>query len=150
MLTVLWVMEIPKALKDEIWDYCRLNNITNIDEFTMKLLRQGFTVEKFGATPATVEKVVEKIVEKTIEVPVEKIVEKIVEVPVEKEVYITDDSEMQKLTKEIERLEGLNQTHQEHHLTLSKELVQMSEQLKSVQKELEEEKKKKKTDIYGE
>lgn len=72
MLIVLWTMEIPKVLKDEIWDYCRLNNITNIDEFTMKLLRQGFTVEKFGATPTTVEKVVEKIVEKTVEVPVEK------------------------------------------------------------------------------
>ena len=70
-------MEIPKTLKDEIWDYCRLNNITNIDEFTMKLLRQGFTVEKFGATPSTVEKIVEKIVEKTVEVPIEKIVEKL-------------------------------------------------------------------------
>ncbi len=44
-------MEIPKQLKDDIWDYCRANNITNIDEFTVKLIRQGFTVEKFGATP---------------------------------------------------------------------------------------------------
>lgn len=44
-------MEIPKQLKDDIWDYCRANNITNIDEFIMKLIRQGFTIEKFGATP---------------------------------------------------------------------------------------------------
>ena len=44
-------MEIPKQLKDDIWDYCRANNITNIDEFIVKLIRQGFTVEKFGATP---------------------------------------------------------------------------------------------------
>lgn len=49
-------MEIPRILKDEIWDYCRLNNITNIDEFTIKLLRQGFTIEKFGATPVMREK----------------------------------------------------------------------------------------------
>jgi hypothetical protein len=74
-------MEIPKELNNEIWEYCRSNNITNIDEFTLKLLKQGFTAEKFGATPTT--KTVEKIVEKTIEVPVEKIVEKIVEVPIE-------------------------------------------------------------------
>lgn len=145
-------MELPQQLKNEIWDYCRLNNITNIDEFTVKLVKQGFTVEKFGATPAVAEKIVEKIVEKVVEVPVEveKVVEKIVEVTVEKEVYVTDDSHSKKLTSEIERLEGLNKTHEEHHLTLSKELTKLSEQLKTVQKELEEEKKKKKTDIYGE
>lgn len=44
-------MEIPKQLKDEIWEYCRVNSITNIDEFTIKLLKQGFTVEKYGAVP---------------------------------------------------------------------------------------------------
>ena len=145
-------MEINKQLKDEIWDYCRLNNITNIDDFTIKLLKQGFTVEKFGATPVTTEKIVEKIVEVEKVVEVEKIVEveKVVEVTVEKEVYITDDSHTKKLTDEIERLEGLNKTHEEHHLTLAKELTQLSEQLKTVQKELETEKKKKKTDIYGE
>jgi hypothetical protein len=145
-------MELPQQLKNEIWDYCRLNNITNIDEFTVKLVKQGFTVEKFGSTPSIAEKIVEKIVEKVVEVPVEveKVVEKIVEVTVEKEVYITDDSHTKKLTDEIERLEGLNKTHEEHHLTLAKELKQLSEQFKTVQKELEEEKKKKKTDIYGE
>lgn len=145
-------MELPQQLKNEIWDYCRLNDVTNIDEFTVKLVRQGFTVEKFGATPAVAEKTVEKIVEKIVEVPVEveKVVEKIVEVTVEKEVYITDDSHTKKLTDEIERLEGLNKTHEERHLTLAKELTKHTEQLKVVQKELEEEKKKKKTDIYGE
>lgn len=45
-------MEIPKQLKDDIWDYCRANNITNIDEFIVKLIKQGFTIEKFGATPS--------------------------------------------------------------------------------------------------
>lgn len=150
MLIVLWKMEIPKILKDEIWDYCRLNNITNIDEFTMKLLRQGFTVEKFGATPSTVEKIVEKIVEKTVEVPIEKIVEKIVEVPVEKEVYITDDSEMQKLTKEIERLNNVIKITAENKDKAIEELAALEIEYKRLKLELEEEKKKKKTDIYGE
>lgn len=57
-------MELPKDLLDEIWNYCRLNKITNIDEFTTKLVKQGFTIEKYGATPQA--QVVEKIVEKVI------------------------------------------------------------------------------------
>lgn len=64
-------MEIPKELNNEIWDYCRVNNITGIDDFIVKLIKQGFTVEKFGAIPQPREKIVEKIIEKTIEVPVE-------------------------------------------------------------------------------
>ena len=121
-------MEINKKLKEEIWEYCRLNDISNIEDFTVKMLQQGFTVEKFGATPfgdgVSEIKEVEIIVEKIVEVPVEKIVEKIVEVPVEKivekeiikevieevpvekivekKVYITDDEEVEKLTKELE------------------------------------------------
>jgi hypothetical protein len=143
-------MEIPKTLKDEIWDYCRLNNVTNIDDFTMKLLKQGFTIEKFGATPTTKEKIVEKIIDKIVEVPVEKIVEKIVEVPVEKEVYITDDSQTKKLTDEIERLQKLNNAYQEDNTKTAKEIHELSEKVKNLEKELELEKKKNKTDFYGE
>ena len=65
-------MELPKNLKDEIWEYCRINNISNIDEFTLKLVKQGFSIEKYGIPT---NKVVEKEVEKIIEIPVEKIIE---------------------------------------------------------------------------
>ncbi len=57
-------MDIPKMINDEIWEYCRLNKITNIDEFIIKLVKQGFTIEKYGATPKA--QVVERIVEKVI------------------------------------------------------------------------------------
>lgn len=118
-------MNLPKQINDEIWDYCRNNSVTNIDEFVIKLVRQGFTVEKFGATPQINEKIVEKIVEVQVE--------KIVEVPMV-------DTEIGKTLKEkiliIERLE--NEV---------KELLDASAQLK---KELEIEKKKNKKDIYGE
>jgi hypothetical protein len=77
-------MDLSKELNDEIWEYCRTNNIPNIDGFKLKLLKQGFTVEKFGATPTNIK---------------EKIVEKIVEV--EKEVYITNDTETESLTIKI-------------------------------------------------
>ena len=104
-------MKIPKKLKEEIWEYCRLNNISNIDDFTIKMTQQGFTVEKFGATPfgegVGEVKEVEKIVEVPVDKIVEKIIEKVVEVPVEKivekEIYITDDDEVKKLSdKNIE------------------------------------------------
>lgn len=104
-------MEIPKKLKDEIWEYCRLNDIPNIDEFIIKMVRQGYTVEKFGATPVGTGEIteVEKIVEVIKEVPVEKIVEVVKEIPVEKivekEVYITDDEQVKVLTEKIIQLE---------------------------------------------
>jgi DNA repair exonuclease SbcCD ATPase subunit len=95
-------MEIPKKLREEIWQYCMTNNISNIDEFINKMLVNGFNTEKYGNAPFSynsepeviekeVIKEVEKIVEKEVikEVPVEvikeveKVVEKRVEVPVE-------------------------------------------------------------------
>lgn len=129
-------MELPKDLKDEIWEYCRLNDITDLNAFIIRMLRQGYTTEKYGPTPIKIsgnpEKQVEKeiIVEKRVEVPVEVIkeVEKIIEVPVEiireiikevpievikevekiveKEIYITDDEQVTELTKRIQELES--------------------------------------------
>lgn len=131
-------MEVSKELNDEIWNYCRANNITNIDEFMLKCLKQGFTAEKFGATPTIKEKIVEKEVEK------------IVEVPVEKEVFITDDKEMQKLTAEIERLNKNGKLASEAKDKALDELAEKEIELKKVKLELEQEKNKKKTDFYGE
>ena len=128
-------MEIPQALKNDIWDYCRLNNISNIDEFTLKLLKQGFTVEKFGATPEAKETIVEKIVEKIVEVPVEKIVEKIVEVP--------------KVMVDTEVSENLKTTLIENE-KLKTEQKDLTDKIEKLTKALEEEKNKKKKDIYGE
>ena len=83
-------MEIPKKIKDEIWEYCRLNDITDLNAFMVKSLQQGFNIQKYGATPFKANNEVE-IIEKEVikeiikEVPVEVIVEveKIVEVPFE-------------------------------------------------------------------
>jgi hypothetical protein len=128
-------MEIPKELNNEIWDYCRLNNITAIDDFTIKLIKQGFTVEKFGATPVTKEKIVEKIVEKTIEVPVEKIVEKIIEVPVQ-----MVDEEKDKLLRD-----SILQAQQ-----LSTQVESLNNQIEKLNADLQLEKQKNRKDIYGE
>lgn len=127
-------MEIPKELNNEIWDYCRVNNITNIDDFTLKLLKQGFTSEKYGSTPMVTTK--EKIVEKIVEVPVEKIVEKIVEVPV----TMVDDEVAENLKKYIK-------LYEDSQIDLSK----ANQSIEQLNKELAVEKlKKKNKDIYGE
>jgi hypothetical protein len=158
-------MELPKSLKDEIWDYCRVNNISNIDEFTLKLLKQGFTVEKFGATPTAKEKIIEKEVEKIVEVQVEKIVEKRIEVPiekiVEKEVYITDDVETKKLSdKLVQSIQNEQECKAANILiqsqitlnneTNNKEIVKLKSELAETKRLLEEEKNKGKRDLYGE
>lgn len=116
-------MVIPKEINDEIWEYCRVNGITNIDEFTLSILKKGFTAEKFGSTPIT-QKVIEKIVEK----PIEKIIEKIVEVPIN----IVD--------KDLE--ERYNKIVQERDEQLKK--------ISELEAELVNEKNKKRKDIYGE
>lgn len=143
-------MEVSKELNSEIWDYCRLNNITNIDEFMVKCLKQGFTAEKYGATPTVREKIVEKEIEKIVEVPVEKIVEKVVEIQVEKEVFITDDKQMKKLTKEIDRLNGVIQNNKETIDKQTLDFANLEIENNKLKNDLEIEKKKKKTDLYGE
>jgi hypothetical protein len=44
-------MELPNNLLKEITDYCVLNNIENVDEFIINLIKQGFTVAKYGLAP---------------------------------------------------------------------------------------------------
>jgi|688.fasta_scaffold17715_13 hypothetical protein len=126
-------MEIPKDLSNDIWDFCRNNNITNIDDFTLKLLKQGFTSEKFGSTPMITTK--EKIVEKIVEVPVEKIVEKIVEVPV----TMVDDEVSENLKKYIK-------LYEETQSKLNNALNEIAD----IKKQLDLEKARNKKDLYGE
>ena len=151
-------MEIPKKLKDEIWEYCRMNDIPNIDEFIIKMVQQGYTVEKFGATPLGTGEVteVEKVVEKIVEVPVEKIVEK--------EVYITDDEQVNELSKKIQKVEKENKSLKEKvseletkpptiiekEVTVEKIVkVKDEEEIEKLKKEIEDLKKENNKDIYN-
>lgn len=159
-------MKIPKKLKEEIWEYCRLNNISNIDDFTIKMTQQGYTVEKFGATPFGEGSGEIKEVEKIVEVPVEKIVEK--------EIYITDDDEVRGLSdKNIEliaevkelknkledkskdnlitdlnkKIKDMNKTNTKSKnevSNLEKQLKELKEKLESLEKDV-----KKGDDIYN-
>ena len=117
-----------KELKD-IKSFCDLNEL-DFDEFINSCFNKGYQIEKYGLLttedgrqviveekevvkevrveiPVEVEKIIEK--EIIIEVPVE--VEKIVEVEkpikvfIEKLIDVTDDEQINKLTKKIEELE---------------------------------------------
>ena len=156
-------MKIPKKLKEEIWEYCRLNNISNIDDFTIKMTQQGFTVEKFGATPFGEGVGEVKEVEKIVEVPVEKIVEK--------EIYITDDDEVKKLSDknielnlEIKELKNIVEDKTKDNLinqlnkkikgvdktntSLKDKVSNLEKELKELKEKLETLGKEKDSDIY--
>lgn len=115
----LLINNIPKELKEDVMEFCELNDIKEIDSLLLGCLKGGFAIEKYGITPVKpgviekeVEKEVEKIVEKRVEVPVEKIVERVVEVPVEKiveiEKLVTNEKEMEEHLQRINNLEKEN------------------------------------------
>lgn len=78
-----------KNFKD-VYDYCYLNGIMDINSFVNECFKKGFNIEKYGLIGQDETKIVEKIVEVPVdrEVIVEKIVEKIIEVPVDREVIV--------------------------------------------------------------
>lgn len=152
-------MKIPKKIKDDIWEYCRLNDISDVEGFTKKMLKQGLTVEKYGTLgDNVVVKEVEKIVEKIVEKPVEVIKE--VEKIIEKEVYVSDDESIKELTNKIGILEGDLNLSNKSIDTISKESIdrnksisELKNKIKELEEELESEKSKPKVDekdIYGE
>jgi phage antirepressor YoqD-like protein len=149
------MMDLPKNISDEIWDYCRLNNITDINGFIVNMVKQGFTIEKFGATPA--ERVVEKIVEKIVEKPIEVIKE--VEKIVETKVYLKDDEATTELSIMVDNLgKELKSSETKYNEQLAKEkilntkIVNLEVKIEELNSELSKEKTKKSTgnDIYGE
>lgn len=132
-------MKIPKKLKDEIWEYCRLNDITDIDAFILKSTQQGFNIEKYGTTPFKIggePEVIEKEVVKVITATTE--VEIIKEVPVEIEVI-----------KEVEKIVEVTVTDNElidkldlEKNQLNKKIKGLNEEIKVLEKNIKEEKEK--------
>jgi hypothetical protein len=116
------------TLGDEFLEYCRLNDIKDVEKLAKETFQRGFTILKYGETPYGIkgnEKIVEKEVIKEVivekEILVEKIVEVIKEVPVEmkgetqiitkeviKEVTVTDNVEIERLREEISKLKEEN------------------------------------------
>ena len=116
----------PKStltLDNEFIQYCKINNIEDINGLAQKTFNRGFSILKYGETPTNnvttkiveVEKIVEVIKEVPIEVIKEIIVEKqgktktitkevIKEIPVEKVVEVFNNDEIEKLKIENQQL----------------------------------------------
>ena len=146
-------MELPKDLKDKIWNYCRLNDITDLNGFMIKTLKKGFDIEVYGLLGETLndgekdlktsgerEKRVEieVIVEKRVEVPVEVIkeIEKIVEVPVEVIKEVEKIVEVEKVVTKVEYI-----CDKESENELGGKIAELEENIFQLNKELESERK---------
>jgi len=138
-------MEIPKKIKDEIWDYCRINDITNIDQFTINLLINGFNIEKYGNNPLNTNNQI-KVVEKEVikEIPIEKVIEK--------EVYVEYTEKLKELENIIliykEQIEQLQtQLNDQHNIKVGEDVnvLPLYDKIKRLELELELESNKNKT-----
>jgi len=98
-----------------VTEYCKLNDIENIDEFMFKCFQEGFNIRKYGLLGKTLNEgekdlktggieekqvEIEVIREIRVEVPVEVIKE------VEKIIYTSDDTQVNELLLKIEQLNG--------------------------------------------
>ena len=96
--------------KKEIYDFCMLNGITDINKFIQDCFKQGFDIKKYGLIGDNTEKIIE-YVDKEIPIEVIKYVEKevIKEVPIEvikevekeivKTVYIEKEVPIEKIVE---------------------------------------------------
>lgn len=119
-------LTLNKQNQKELNDYCKLNNIEDIDKFFQKCFKRGYDIERYGLIGDKTEKIIEyvekeipieviKYVEKeTIkEVPievikeVEKIVEVIKEIPIEQKIFSTNEVIVEKIVEvpvEVEKI----------------------------------------------
>jgi len=141
----------------DVYEYCRLNGITDINKFIQECFKQGYDIKKYGLignTGGIEEKRVEieVIREKRVEVPVEiiKEVEKIVEVPIEiiKEIPV-DKVVVKEVVKEIPvekivtKIEYISDNSQVEDLLKKIEDLESDKKIFSTKiEELEEENKK--------
>ena len=150
----------------EIYDYCYLNEIIDINSFIEKCLKQGFDIEKYGLigedsgkTDGIGEKQteIEVIREIRVEVPVEvikyvdkEVIKEIkVEVPVEKIVYIYDktSSELEEKIFHLEQeLDGERRKFSTKTEEMSKKDKELDEIRRSLDINLDENKTKMLTD----
>ena len=136
------------TLDSEFISYCEINEIKDTEALARKIFQRGFTIEKYGETPTSNNKVKTEIIEK------EKIVQVIKEVPVEvikevkveviKEVFVEgdtkevvkivrDNAKEDELVKEIETLKKENEklTNELKNITDTLENVNKAKYLKS-------------------
>jgi hypothetical protein len=141
-------IELNKTQIKDVREYCKLNDIVDLDFFIRSCFIQGYNIKKYGLLGGDSEKPgeapIETVKQIVIEVPVEveKVVEKIVEVPVEKIVYIYDKKEEDVVTNIVNNCDKMEeiifQKEQEILEINQKFSTKMEEQSNNFQKEKNE------------
>ena len=103
-------LTLNKQNQKDLTDYCKLNNIEDVDKFFQKCFKRGYDIERYGLIGNNTEKIIE-YVEKEIPIEVIKYVEKIVEiikeVPVEQKIFSTNEVIVEKIVEvpiEVEKI----------------------------------------------
>ena len=154
--------EVQLKNTKEIYDFCMLNGITDINKFIQECFKQGFDIQRYGLLdsngekekiveiPVEVIKEVEKIIEITKEVPVEvikeidKVIEVVKEVPVdrvvEKVVEVIKEIPVEKIIiKEVVKEVPVDRVvEKEIYITDDKQVEELGESLSKKNKELDE------------
>ena len=141
----------------DVYEYCRINGITDINKFIQECFKQGYDIKKYGLLGKTggedekrVE--IEVIREKRVEVPVEVIkeIEKIVEVPIEiikeipvEKVVIKEIVKEIPVEKVVTKVEYISDNSQVDELVKKIDDLESEKKIFSIKiEELEEENKK--------
>tara|TARA_R110000744_G_scaffold104302_1_gene199777 strand:- start:1134 stop:1580 length:447 start_codon:yes stop_codon:yes gene_type:complete len=117
------MIKLPEKLEENIEAYCKLNDVEDIEHFTIKCVKDGLTLDKYGVSPFLPKSQIQ-------EVPVEKEVVKevIKEILVEKEVIvekiITKEVKDQHL---IEELDKIKKELKEKNMLLQKQKIKVEE-----------------------
>lgn len=104
-------LTLNKQNQKDLTDYCKLNNIEDVDKFFQKCFKRGYDIERYGLIGDNTEKIIE-YVEKEIPIEVIKYVEKetIKEVPIEvikeieKQVIIEKEVPIEKIVEIIKEV----------------------------------------------
>ena len=103
-------LTLNKQNQKDLTDYCKLNNIEDVDKFFQKCFKRGYDIERYGLIGNNTEKIIE-YVEKEIPIEVIKYVDKIVEiikeVPVEQKIFSTNEVIVEKIVEvpiEVEKI----------------------------------------------
>ena len=117
------MIEIPKDLKKNIIDYCKLNEIEDTVDFMIKCTKDGLTLDKYGVGPFLPKSQIQ-------EVPVEReiVKEVIKEIIVEKEVIVERIvTKEEKDTQLIDELEKIKKELQKKDMLIKKQKTKMEE-----------------------
>ncbi len=113
-------------LLEEIKEYCKINNIPDVETLITKMLKRGFTIERFGDSSTEPEiKIVERIVEK--------------EIFVDKIVTVTDDDRLAEIIEELENKfnderADISEKHQTEKTSLTSKIIELEETIQKLSK----------------